>query len=197
MDGFRYVVAVLLAISLPPAVLYWFAIHPFVGFWRRLGPTTAFIVLGIGFAAGIWGCWLIRAALLGRDLGTNGWLIAPGLVLYLASAFLSRAVQRQLSVRILVGLPEIATGAGPGKLLNEGIYAHVRHPRYAAILIGCTGIAMIVNFAGIWVMTALLFPALHLITVIEERELHRRFGPEYAAYAAAVPRLLPRPGRTG
>ena len=45
---------------------------------------------------------------------------------------------------------------------------------------------------GLYVMTVLMFPALHLIAVIEERELHERFGDAYAEYCAAVPRLIPR-----
>lgn len=195
MDGFRYVVALLMALSIPAAVIYWLAIHPFVAFWRRLGPKLSFTVLGSGFAGCVWVCWLLRDTLLGRDLGTNWWLIAPGLALYLAAAQMSRAVARHLSLRILVGWPEIATGNGPGKLLNEGIYARVRHPRYAAFLLGSAGIALIVNYVGLYVMTALLFPALHLIAVIEERELRQRFGAGYIAYSAAVPRLVPWPGR--
>ena len=195
MNGFRYVLAVLLAVSMPPAVAYWYVIHPFAHLWRRLGPKLAFAILWLGFLAAIWGCWLARHTLLGRDLGTNPWLIPPGLALYILALWISEQVRRHLSLRILVGWPELASGHGPGKLLNEGIYARVRHPRYAAYLIGCLGAAMIVNYAGIWILTALLFPALHLVTVIEERELRQRFGAQYDAYAAAVPRLIPRIGR--
>jgi protein-S-isoprenylcysteine O-methyltransferase Ste14 len=195
MDGFRYVVAVLVAVSVPPAILYWFGIHPFAGFWRRLGPKRAYTVLALGFAVVVWLCWRLRDPLLGRDLGTRGWLIAPGVLLYLVAAYLSREVQRHLSLRILLGVPEIVAGSGPGKLLREGIYGRVRHPRYTSFLIGSAGSALIVNYLGIYVMTAALFPALHVIAIIEERELRQRFGADYAAYAAAVPRLIPRFGR--
>jgi len=37
MDTFRYVLAVMLVISLPPAIAYWFVIHPFAALWRRVG----------------------------------------------------------------------------------------------------------------------------------------------------------------
>ena len=192
MNVVRYALAVLLAISMPPAVVYWYALHPFAAFWRRLGPKPAFTIIGIGFVGGIWGCWLIRDTLVGRDLGPSIWLIIPGLALYLVAAWIHVQVRRHLSLRILVGWPELASGQGPGKLLNEGIYARVRHPRYAAFLIGCLGVAMIVNYLGIWILAILVFPAMHLLAVIEERELRQRFGAEYDAYAAAVPRLIPR-----
>ena len=192
MDGFRYFMAVLMAVSVPSAVLYWFAIHPFVGFWRRLGTKLSFTMLTLGFVGCIYACWLIRATLVGRDLGTNWWLFVPGLLLYLAAARMSIAVRRHLKLRTLVGLPEIAMDGGAGKLLNEGIYGRIRHPRYAAFLLGSAGVALIVNYSGLYVITAVSFPALHLIAVIEERELHERFGAAYAEYAAAVPRLIPR-----
>ena len=35
MDQVRYVVAVLLVVFTPPAMLFWFVVHPFTGFWRR------------------------------------------------------------------------------------------------------------------------------------------------------------------
>jgi len=195
LDGFRYVVGVLAALSLPPSIAYWLVIHPFVGFWRRLGPKPAFAIIWAGFVAGIYGCWLIRGALLGRDLGTNGWLIAPGLLLYLAAARVSREATRHLNLRMLIGLPEVATANRPGKLLSQGIYARIRHPRYAAYLLGALGLALIVNYSGLYLMAILLFPALHLVAVIEERELRHRFGDAWVAYSAAVPRLIPRLAR--
>lgn len=195
MDGFRYVVGVLMAVTVPPAVVYWFVVHPFVGFWRRLGSRVALTLLGLGYAACLFGCWLLRDALLGQDLGTNWWLIVPGLVLYLFAAGISVVVNRHLKFKTLIGVPEIATEKGPGKLLRDGIYGRVRHPRYASFLIGIAGFALIINYAGLYVMAALMFPALHVIAVLEERELHDRFGEAYAEYCAAVPRLIPRFGR--
>jgi len=191
MDTVRYVLAVLMVILTPPAVVYWFVIHPFVGFWRRLGPRPSLVILWVGFGAAIWGCWRFRELLVGRDLGTNLWLFVPGLALYIIAAWLSRAVSRHLTLRVLAGVPEL-DAAGPGKVLREGIYGRVRHPRYAAFLVGCAGIALIANYAGIYVMAVLLFPALHLVAILEERELRARFGADYEAYAAEVPRLVPR-----
>ena len=40
MEKWRYFFAVLLVISLPPALLMWFYVHPLVSFWRKLGPAV-------------------------------------------------------------------------------------------------------------------------------------------------------------
>jgi hypothetical protein len=35
MNAFRYYLALLLTVCLPPLLLYWLMLHPFVRFWRR------------------------------------------------------------------------------------------------------------------------------------------------------------------
>jgi hypothetical protein len=37
MDTFRHVLTLLMLMFMPGAVLFWFLVHPFVRFWRRLG----------------------------------------------------------------------------------------------------------------------------------------------------------------
>ena len=48
------------------------------------------------------------------------------------------------------------------------------------------------NYSGAWVLYALAFPAIHLVVLLEERELRERFGAEYEDYCRRVPRYLPR-----
>ena len=47
-------------------------------------------------------------------------------------------------------------------------------------------------FAGTWVLALLVFPATHVLVLMEERELRERFGAEYEAYCQQVPRWIPR-----
>src|SRR3990172_2057026 len=47
MDTVRRILGVLLIVGLPPAVLYWLMVHPFVGFWRRVGPRVTYTVVAI------------------------------------------------------------------------------------------------------------------------------------------------------
>src|SRR5215831_21349544 len=81
MDRFRYSLAVLLWIVYAPGLLFWFVIHPWVRWWRRLGPPPTYFILisalaGLGFLL-----FQARRVLLGRDLGTSWSLIGTRLVL--------------------------------------------------------------------------------------------------------------------
>ncbi len=191
MDTFRHVFALLFVVTVPAAVGYWFAIHPFIAFWRRLGTSASYTILIAAFVAVCFGSWLVRDTLLGRDLGARPWLYGPGLALYGLAVVISVRVRRHLRIGILAGVPEIRGASAPAELLDQGIYARVRHPRYLAFLIGSAGIALIVNYSGVYVMSALVFLAIHAIVVLEERELRDRFGDAYVEYAARVPRFIP------
>ena len=93
-------------------------------------------------------------------------------------------------MRTLAGVPEVANEHQ--QLLTEGFYENIRHPRYLAALVGITGLALIVNYLGIYLMTALLYPAMYAVILLEERELVSRFGEKYRKYQRQVPRMVPR-----
>jgi protein-S-isoprenylcysteine O-methyltransferase Ste14 len=71
MDQARYVMAVFALVCYPPAIFFWYLLHPLVRFWRRvgIGVTYTLIVLLMGLA--VWALWSFRPTLLGRDLGTS------------------------------------------------------------------------------------------------------------------------------
>jgi protein-S-isoprenylcysteine O-methyltransferase Ste14 len=77
------------------------------------------------------------------------------------------------------------------RLVTEGPYALVRHPLYAAEVIGAVG--LFVQYASPW--TALLMVLSLCFQLQRMRNEERILGatfPEYAAYAAGTPRLIPR-----
>ena len=45
MDTARYILALVTLVGLVPGFLLWFFIHPFAGFWRRLGPVWTYVIL--------------------------------------------------------------------------------------------------------------------------------------------------------
>ncbi len=191
-DFVRRAVALLLALSLPPAIVYWFIIHPFIGFWRRAGLTATFAFLGVFYIGSMVGLYFIRDLLLGRDLGLNLllWLIA--LPLLIVSGVISRKRRKHLTFHRLAGVPEIAPDQHGIGLLREGIYSRVRHPRYVEFALGLVGYAFFCNFVGLYWMVAITLVLLYLIVLMEERELRARFGQEYVDYSAQVPRFVPR-----
>ena len=117
MDKARFVLGVLLIVGVPPAILYWLLIHPMVGFWRKMGPRTTFII--VGAVCCLFGVLLyrFRAEILGPDLGTNWILFSFGFLLYAASAWISVLTKRDLSLQTFVGLPEVSQNGSGGVLL--------------------------------------------------------------------------------
>jgi len=196
MDTTRYFLGVLLVVSVPPAVVFWLLIHPLVGFWRRIGPVTTFMIVGTMcvFLGVI--LYEFRVGLLGDDMGTNWILILIGTVLYAASAWITVLTRRQLNLGTFVGLPEVSKGDSGGVLLQEGVYGVVRHPRYLSVIIGTAGFSMFVNHFGAYVMVFGSFLVLWLVAIMEERELSIRFGATYEGYRSRVPAFFPRISRS-
>ena len=91
MSTARYIIAVLLMISLPPTIAWWYVIHPFVGFWRRVGKPITYMVLTVFFLGSMVGLFAIRDALVLTDFGTNWILIGVATVLVIPTIWLSIA----------------------------------------------------------------------------------------------------------
>jgi protein-S-isoprenylcysteine O-methyltransferase Ste14 len=79
------------------------------------------------------------------------------------------------------------------RLVVAGPYRHVRNPMITGVLAVLLGEAalfaslpLLVWFGAAFAVNALYFP------LVEEPGLRRRFGDEYEAYRANVPRWLPR-----
>ncbi|HVT15215.1 MAG TPA: isoprenylcysteine carboxylmethyltransferase family protein [Thermoanaerobaculia bacterium] len=188
----RYAMGVLLAVAVPPALLYWFIVHPFIGFWRRVGARRTFWFLGVFYAVTIAALFPVRDRLLGRDLGTNPLAISLAVPLVVASAWVSRRRRRQLKFAMLAGLPELSPEQHGVGLLTEGIYGRIRHPRYVEFVLGSLGWALFANYGGLYVLLALSCAVLFLVVLLEERELRARFGQAYVDYSLSVPRFVPR-----
>jgi protein-S-isoprenylcysteine O-methyltransferase Ste14 len=132
-----------------------------------------------------------RDALLGRDLGSHLWLLAPAVVCAASGTVIAVMRRRHLKYGILMGLPELSPGKYSGRLLTDGIYARIRHPRYVEVVLFTAAYAFLANYVGAYVATALTIPALYVTVLIEERELRDRFGATFEEYARRVPRFIP------
>jgi len=189
----RYVLAALSVITLPPGLLFWFVIHPWAGWWRRLGPVrTYLIVLPVLVAFGVL-LFRLRARLVGADLGMNWGLIPIGAVLYGLSTWIAFLHRRHLSIATMIGIPELSpTAQRKGKLLKDGIYRVIRHPRYLSAGLAVIAVALFVDYVGGYRLILLLFSLGYPMLIFEEKELVDRFGEEYRQYQREVPRILPR-----
>jgi protein-S-isoprenylcysteine O-methyltransferase Ste14 len=84
-------------------------------------------------------------------------------------------------------LPEPRSG---GELVTRGIYRHVRHPMYLAVLLCGIAAALAYGSPAKWVLLALLACVLALKIRREERLLLARF-PDYAAYRQRTSAIIP------
>ena len=100
-----------------------------------------------------------------------------------------------------IGRGTLAPWDPTSKLVVEGPYSRVRNPMISAVVTLLVGQALFFGSLGILAWAALFLAVNHVFFVLaEEPGLERRFGDEYRAYKAAVPRWLPRrtlwhPGR--
>jgi protein-S-isoprenylcysteine O-methyltransferase Ste14 len=188
MDTIRYVLALVVWATVPPAFFYWYLIHPFAGYWRTVGPARTYMVV-VPVTVLMMGALLRwRGPVAVTDLGENWAVFYAGLVLYGAAIFMERRLRRHLDFKTLAGLPELRP-RGPGEtggiLLDQGMYGLVRHPRYVSVFLGTLGFSMMSNHGTSYaVVVALVW--------LEEKELEDRLGDAYRDYRTRVPAFIPR-----
>ncbi|MFC1662228.1 methyltransferase [Gemmatimonadota bacterium] len=192
MNTTRYLLALVTVMSMPPAVLLWFLIHPFGGFWRRLGPWLSYSILGVLTFLAMGGVFVLRRPLLAVDYGTSYATVVMACFAVGSGLTIALKRRRYLTAAILSGLPQLSKKHFPGTLLREGIYSRIRHPRYIEVVLWVVGYALFANFLASYVVAVLTIPSLYLIVLLEERELAERFGREWEDYAREVPRFIPR-----
>jgi protein-S-isoprenylcysteine O-methyltransferase Ste14 len=170
-----------------PIPIYWLILHPFNSFWRR-HVRAAFWFAGLT----AWTCggvvlWHFRQILLA--VTCPSWLtIAVGFALIAIEGYLFVRVERELGSRRLVGHAELT---GTGEMFSGGLYAHVRHPRYAGMFSAVVGAALLAGTPSLWIVLVFWLPFALIVIRLEEKELAARFGPGYEAYRKRVPAFLP------
>ena len=113
-----------------------------------------------------------------RWLTLIGWAVAVGAVVTGAAAVL------QLGTN-LTPWPSPKAGSS---LVTEGLYAHARHPIYAAILYFAMGLTVATGSPWRGLVTAGLMLLFYFKARHEERLLRARY-PDYVAYAERVRRF--------
>jgi len=88
------------------------------------------------------------------------------------------------------GLP-LEPGLMPGYLLRQGPYRLIRNPMYAGEVIVWAGWGLVYASPAVSAGLAIMCTGLAATVRWEERRLRRRFGDNYQAYLAGVPRWVP------
>ncbi len=192
MDKVAYFLALLIYLMVPPAFGFWFLVHPFIAFWRRLGVVRAYLLLSVAMLIAVATLYFVRTAALKVHFELNPGLAVLGMLLLVVSFILRMKLERELGRWTLIGRTEIAGDASTDGLATAGIYSHIRHPRYVEGVLLLAGFAFITNYLVVYVIWLLYLPLMLILVHIEERELVARYGKRYTDYRARVPRFIPR-----
>jgi protein-S-isoprenylcysteine O-methyltransferase Ste14 len=137
---------------------------------------------------------------LPRFCGVAGTFLAVA-ILHLPARLLSLPMQALADLLIFLG------GAGSALALSRlgrafaimpearvlvtgGLYAHIRHPLYAAEMLSLAGI--VIQFAQPWAaLLGIAVAGLQFARALFEEEVLRQAFPEYASYAARTARFIP------
>jgi protein-S-isoprenylcysteine O-methyltransferase Ste14 len=170
-----------------PIPFYWFVVHPFSKLWRNR--RTAAYVTGLicSWPPVTAGLVIFHERLFRHDWPPAAALIA-GVALIIFEGWIFWRVHRDLGTGRLVGQTELSGG---GNLQTQGIYAHIRHPRYAGSFLAIVGACLLGGTLVMWIIALIWLTSMLIAIGAEERELKLRFGLAYEEYARNVPRFLP------
>lgn len=170
-----------------PVPLYWFVVHPNARIFRKWGRAalmgTALLAWGVGAAFVV---MLVRRGVIAPTASLPRAL--TGCLLIVAELYIFRRASRELGFTRLAGLSEIGGG---GEILETGIYARLRNPRYAGSFLAVLGGCLIAGTRWMWLIAAAWTAMMFAVILLEEREMRRRFGTAYRDYCRRVPRVIP------
>lgn len=141
---------------------------------RGWGRVAKRIRVPLGFAFAVFFLWMARPNLLFMALSLL--LVIPGVCL---RAYASGYVKKNAELTV------------------TGPYAYTRNPLYLGSMMMAFGFALASRSIWIAVALAVLFAVIYVPVIQGEEQFLRSKFPEFDAYAARVPRLLPRLGRAG
>ena len=114
-----------------------------------------------------------------------------GLLLILAGVVLGLKASQRLG-GALTPTPVPIGGAG---LRTTGVYEHVRHPIYSAVLLAVLGYCLAIGSTWSWAWAAVILVFFWTKSRWEDRLLHEEYGAAWLAWARRTGALVPRLGR--
>jgi protein-S-isoprenylcysteine O-methyltransferase Ste14 len=187
----RYYTAILILFGVPVGLLMWLVIHPFHKLLRQIGLGWAYLIVAIPLTLLAGMILWFRDVILATDYGMNYFLMVLSVAPFALAVAIYLSHRKYLTLPIQVGVPEL-TGGQKGVLLTEGIYSRIRHPRYVESVLWILGYALFTNYLALYLVFLLMLPVMHLIVLLEEKELKERFGRDYEEYCHRVPRYIPK-----
>jgi len=119
-----------------------------------------------------------------------GWLISPGVALFLVGAALALTT---VGFFVWEGRGTPAVFDPPRRFVPHGPYRLVRNPMYVGGISMLLGLGLYLRSISMALFALVAFLLIHTFVVLaEEPGLRKRFGHEYEDYCRTVPRWIPR-----
>jgi protein-S-isoprenylcysteine O-methyltransferase Ste14 len=125
--------------------------------------------------------------------------VPSGFLIVAVFAWFSHPTARSLAFSLPVSLAGLALRAWAAgclaknqRLATGGPYAYTRNPLYLGTLLVAAGLSLAARSPGLGALFAAVFVFVYLPVIRNEEEYLHVLFPDYTAYAAAVPLLLPR-----
>ncbi len=169
---------------------FWFMIHPFVERWR-VRQRSPYVVLLPAWMAMWAACALITQPWRAISLYQANWTWPVAAGLFVCGLYIYSQSSKNFSAQQLGGLPEVHGGNREQRLVTDGIRSRVRHPVYLAHLCEMLAWSLGTGLAVCWALTVLAVLTGAVMIGLEDAELEKRFGEEYARYRRTVPAVIP------
>lgn len=187
MNILRWLAAIVFFFELPNPI-FWLIVHPQIRYWRTR-PRAAYATALLGSWIPVTVFLIVCRQRLFAEKHPADLQIGIGLLLIAAGLHLFARAKRDLGAARFIGKAEILGG---GEVVDTGIYARVRNPRYAGMILAVIGACALAATPLMWVVCAVWFVMVMMVIGFEERELRARLGAPYAEYCRRVPRFFPR-----
>ena len=143
---------------------------------------SATLIFVIGLLVAVWDFIQLQKA-----IWTLGLLNGVGLAVFVGGTVLRQVGKRTLGRSYSYGLRTLKDQ----KLIQHGVYRHIRHPITLAAIIYTPAIPLVLSsLYGFLVMLGIVPLFLYRIG-IEEKMLIEKFGPEYVEYMKRTRKLIP------
>lgn len=153
---------------------------------RGLRERVLLALVALGFFSGL--TWAATPLFRFADYPLHPAAFGAGIALLLLGLWFLHRSHRDLGDNWSITL-EVRHGH---RLVTEGVYGHVRHPMYLALLLYGAGQALVLPN---WLAGPAYLAALALLVALriapEERMMAAAFGASYQAYVARTRRLVP------
>lgn len=151
--------------------------------------SAIFLVIAPGGVAVLVPWWVSHWAVQAAILGFAAFRLAGALLILAALPVLLESFGRFA----IDGGGTPAPVLPPEHLVIKGYYRYVRNPMYVAVVSLILGQGLFFGNLRLLGYGCFVWLAMHLFVVLyEEPKLRRRFGAEYEAFCAHVPRWVPR-----